>query len=65
VAGNNDRFRIDASEFGGGLAAGGTLAASQFRTRADNVAQDANDRFVLRTTDATLWFDSNGNAREG
>jgi Ca2+-binding RTX toxin-like protein len=65
AAGDNDRFRIDASVFGGGLVAGGLLPASQFRMRADNLAQDADDRFVFRTTDATLWFDSNGSAAGG
>ncbi len=64
VAGNNDVFRIDASNFGGGLAAG-ALAADQFRARADNLAQDGDDRFIFRTTDATLWFDANGNAGGG
>jgi Ca2+-binding RTX toxin-like protein len=64
AAGNNDSFTIGASGFGGGLAAG-TLAASQFRARADNLAQDANDRFIFRTTDRTLWFDANGNAAGG
>ena len=62
---NNDRFYILASGFGGGLVAGGTLAASQFQIRADNVAQDANDRFIFRTTDKTLWFDSNGSGAGG
>ncbi len=38
---------------------------SQFRTRADNHAQDANDRFIFRTTDRTLWFDANGKAAGG
>ena len=28
--------------------------------RHDNVAQDANDRFVFRTSDTTLWFDADG-----
>ncbi|TNC60464.1 calcium-binding protein [Rubellimicrobium roseum] len=64
-AGDNDLFRIDASGFGGGLVEGRTLAASQFRARADNVAQDADDRFIFRTTDKTLWFDSNGNESGG
>ena len=59
VAGNNDRIMI-AAGFGGGLA-GGTLAAAQFVSRADNLAQDANDRFIFRTTDRTLWFDADGN----
>jgi Ca2+-binding RTX toxin-like protein len=65
VAGNNDTFRISAAGFGGGLVAGGVLAASQFQIRADNVAQDANDRFIFRTTDKTLWFDANGSAAGG
>lgn len=60
VAGDNDRFQIIASAFGGGLIAG-TLAATQFQTRADNLAQDADDRFIFRTTDQTLWFDDDGN----
>jgi hypothetical protein len=26
----------------------------------DNLAGDANDRFIFRTTDKTLWFDADG-----
>lgn len=59
LAGDNDRFIITASAFGGGLIAG-ALAASQFITRADNLAQDADDLFIFRTTDRTLWFDDDG-----
>jgi Ca2+-binding RTX toxin-like protein len=59
-----DRFEIDASGFGAGLTTG-ALAASRFRARADNQAQDANDRFILRTGDETLWFDANGSAAGG
>lgn len=59
IAGDNDRFMIDASAFGGGLVAG-PLAAADFRIRADNLAQDASDRFIFRTTDTTLWFDADG-----
>ncbi|WP_210527442.1 calcium-binding protein [Rubellimicrobium arenae] len=65
VPGDNDLIRIDASNFGGRLPEGTTLAASQFRVRADNQAQDSNDRFIFRTTDRTLWFDSNGHATGG
>jgi hypothetical protein len=36
------------------------LAATQFRARGDNLAQDADDRFIFRTTDASLWFDADG-----
>lgn len=58
VAGDNDRFLIS-TDFGGGLAAG-ALAAGLFVSRADNLAQDANDRFIFRTADRTLWFDADG-----
>jgi Ca2+-binding RTX toxin-like protein len=64
VAGNDDRFDFDASGIGGGLAVG-FLNAAFFQSRADNLAQDANDRFIFRTTDQTLWFDANGNAAGG
>jgi Ca2+-binding RTX toxin-like protein len=60
LAGDNDKFQILASTFGGGLVAG-ALAATQFQSRADNVAQDADDRFIFRTTDRSLWFDADGN----
>lgn len=60
VSGNNDRIELKASGFGGGLVAG-TAAANIYIARADNQAQDADDRFVLRTTDKTLWFDADGN----
>ncbi len=60
AAGNNDSVQISAAGFGGGLVAG-ALAASQFRARADNLAQDGNDRFIFRTSDRTLWFDADGN----
>jgi Ca2+-binding RTX toxin-like protein len=61
----SDAFRISANGFGGGLVADTTLAASQFQTRADNLAQDADDRFIFRTTDQTLWFDVNGSDAGG
>ena len=59
-----DRVEIRAAGFGGGLSAG-ALASGAFVARADNLAQDANDRFIFRTTDTSLWFDSNGNAAGG
>ncbi|MBP1805045.1 type I secretion C-terminal target domain-containing protein [Rubellimicrobium aerolatum] len=58
---DDDLFRIDASGFGAGLDEG-RLPASEFRVRADNRAQDADDHFIFRTTDRTLWFDANGAA---
>ncbi|WP_210527930.1 calcium-binding protein [Rubellimicrobium arenae] len=64
LPGDYDRIVIDAEGFGGGLA-GGMLRASEFQCRADNLAQDAGDRFIFRTTDRTLWFDGNGSARGG
>jgi len=54
-----------AAGFGGGLSAGGALSASQFQSRADNLAQDADDRFIFRTTDRTLWFDVDGTGAQG
>ena len=59
AAGDNDRFLISAAGFGGGLVTG-ALAPAQFVSRADNQAQDANDRFIFRTTDRSLWFDADG-----
>jgi hypothetical protein len=59
-----DTFAFDGAAFGFGSFSGG-LAAARFRSRADNQAQDANDRFIFRTTDDTLWFDANGSAAGG
>ncbi len=60
VSGNDDFFLISSAGFGGGLVAG-TLAAPAFQSRADNIAQDTDDRFIFRTTDQTVWFDADGN----
>jgi Ca2+-binding RTX toxin-like protein len=62
--GNNDTIQISAAGFGAGLVAG-ALNPLFFQSRADNLAQDADDRFIFRTTDQTLWFDSNGSAAGG
>lgn len=62
--GNNDVIAL----FTGGLFADlspGSLAPSQFRSRNDNVAQDADDRFIFNKTDKKLWFDANGNLESG
>ena len=59
AGGNDDSIALQVAGFGGGLVAG-ALLASQFISRADNLAQDANDRFIFRTTDQTLWFDVDG-----
>jgi Ca2+-binding RTX toxin-like protein len=60
-----DRFDFLQSALAGSGLGLGPLRASQFRARTDNHAQDANDRFIFRTTDTTLWFDKNGNAAGG
>ncbi len=56
---NDDRFLIDARAFGLGSATG-TLAAGRFVTRADNLAQQTDDRFVFNTVSRTLWWDGDG-----
>jgi serralysin len=60
-----DRFDVQNGALVGSGLGFGPLAASQFRARADNLAQDGNDRFIFRTTDTTLWFDKNGSAAGG
>jgi Ca2+-binding RTX toxin-like protein len=62
--GDNDVFRIDASGFNVDLGIG-ALPKAWFRAGPTNQAQDANDRFLFRTTDATLWYDANGSAAGG
>lgn len=64
AVGNNDRLYFEAAGFGGGLVTG-PLSATRFQIRADNIAQDGDDRFIFRTTDRTLWFDGNGNLAGG
>lgn len=54
-----DKITVSASGFGGGLVAG-ALGAARFQLRADNLAQDDNDRFIFDTTTRTLWFDADG-----
>ena len=63
TAGNNDTLYFRAEAFA--TMHPGALTKDQFVTRADNMAQDANDRFIYNTTDHSLWFDSNGNANFG
>jgi Ca2+-binding RTX toxin-like protein len=63
VSGDNDRIQVRHSAFG--VEDQGTLLASRFQSRADNLAQDGDDRFVFRTTDATLWWDADGKGRAG
>jgi Ca2+-binding RTX toxin-like protein len=58
--GDDDAFQISAAGFKGGLSAG-VLGAGQFKSGGNNQAGDANDRFIFRTGDETLWFDRDGN----
>lgn len=62
--GGVDRIRVNDAGFGVDLREG-TLEARHFQARTDNVAQDLDDRFIFRTGDRTLWFDSNGSAAGG
>jgi murein DD-endopeptidase MepM/ murein hydrolase activator NlpD len=55
----DDTFRFRGSAFASLPA--GTLAASQFLAQGTNIAHDADDRFIFRTSDTTLWFDQDGN----
>lgn len=54
-----DRVQVLASGFGYGTTRG-TLAAADFVSGLTNLAADATDRFIFRTSDATLWFDADG-----
>jgi Ca2+-binding RTX toxin-like protein len=66
TTGNNDRIEIDVSDIPGGAAlVNGALAGRHVRSRADNKAQDADDRVIVRTTDETLWFDQDGSGSAG
>jgi len=52
-----DTLQFEGAAFGYGDATG-AIAADDF---AVDVAQDATDRFIFRTSDTTLWFDADGN----
>ena len=64
-AGNEDTIFVRDTVVAGSGLSDGALTAGRFITRIDNLAQDANDRFIFRTTDRTLWYDANGNATGG
>lgn len=53
-----DSIRVLATGFGGGLVAGATIAAAQFRIGAG--AADASDRFIYNNNNGNLFFDSDG-----
>jgi Ca2+-binding RTX toxin-like protein len=54
-----DEVEVKGSAFKGGLALGG-LIEERFKTGGNNKAAEADDRFIFRTGDATLWFDRDG-----
>lgn len=54
-----DMIHLSAS-IGGGLVAG-AVPEGAFITRADNQAQDADDRFIFDTSSMDLFFDADGN----
>ncbi len=59
VSGNDDRFLLSASGFGGGLSTG-TLAASRFRVNTTGSAQDSDDRFIFNSSNKGVYFDVDG-----
>lgn len=54
-----DLIRLDGAGFKLGSYSGG-LDPSRFVSGLTNAAGDADDRFIFRTTDATLWWDRDG-----
>lgn len=54
-----DQIQFEGSAFTYGQATG-AVSAADFVARTSKYATDATDRFILRTTDATLWFDADG-----
>jgi len=61
-----DVMLINAAAYGFRASAIGALNADAFATTANsNVAQDATDRFIFRTSDSTLWFDRDGTGNLG
>lgn len=58
TATNNDWLELRAAAFGG--LPTGALASARFRFSSGNKAVDADDRFILRKSDRTLWYDADG-----
>ena len=58
-----DKIHLEGSAFGFGSASG-ALNANAFLTSASNAALDADDRFVFRTGDCTLWYDKDGSGQK-
>lgn len=61
--GNNDALELRASAFGG--LPTGQLASVRFRFSTGNAAVDSDDRFILRKSDRTLWYDADGRGGQG
>ena len=59
----DDFIQLRAAAFGG--LPTGALNPGRFHSGPGNVANDADCRLVFRTTDKTLWFDSNGDLGGG
>lgn len=65
-AGNNDRITISADELAfAGILGPRALLANEFHIGRTNIAPGAEDRIIVRTTDNTVWFDSNGRVTGG
>ena len=66
VVGNNDRFEISIEELASaGIISAGPLASNALYRGTTNICTGAEDRIIVRTTDNTVWFDSNGRAADG
>jgi Ca2+-binding RTX toxin-like protein len=64
--GNNDRITINADELTiFGILGPRALSETEFHVGRTNIAPGAEDRIIVRTTDNTVWFDSNGRAAGG
>ncbi len=58
---NNDIFQFSLAGLGATPDLGrGLILKSQFRANTTGAAADANDHFIFRTTDTTLWYDPDG-----
>ena len=58
-----DMIHLKASVFGFGTSTG-AVSADVFVTGTTNTSLDAGDRFILRTTDNTLWYDKDGTGKK-
>jgi Ca2+-binding RTX toxin-like protein len=63
--GNDDGIYLSNNSVINGNLPPGAVGSGRFIIRADNHAQQANDQFIFRTTDRTLWYDANGSATGG